>query len=109
MCHLSIDDAEISRRHATVESTASGLHVQDLGSKNGTFLSGVRIASAFALGGETLRVGQTEVSVVRRSDEQAQLARAMRFGLVIGASAAMRKLYPILKRLAETDLPVVLE
>lgn len=109
LCHLSIDDAEISRRHATVESTASGLHVQDLGSKNGTFLSGVRIASAFALGGETLRVGQTEVSVVRRSDEQAQLARAMRFGRVIGASAAMRKLYPILKRLAESDVPVVLE
>jgi len=38
-----IDDASVSRRHARISVDDSGATVEDLGSKNGTFLSGRRI------------------------------------------------------------------
>jgi DNA-binding winged helix-turn-helix (wHTH) protein len=38
-----IDDASVSRRHARISVDSSGATVEDLGSKNGTFLGGRRI------------------------------------------------------------------
>lgn len=38
-----IDDASVSRRHARISVDESGAMVEDLGSKNGTFLSGRRV------------------------------------------------------------------
>ncbi len=108
LCQLVVDDPEVSRRHATVESTRHGLHLQDLGSKNGTFVAGVRVASAFLLGGETVRIGKTDLHVRRVDAPETTLVRTMRMGRVVGASDAMRKLYPILKRLADSDVPVIL-
>jgi predicted component of type VI protein secretion system len=58
-------DSEISRVHARVYHDASGqLIVEDLGSTNGTFVNGNRIAAATPLrAGDQLRVGQTTMSV----------------------------------------------
>ncbi len=41
---IALDDAETSREHAAVEIRGSSVFVQDLGSTNGTFLDGERIA-----------------------------------------------------------------
>jgi hypothetical protein len=38
-----IDDPEISRRHVTLRPRAGGVEIEDLGSRNGTFLDGRRI------------------------------------------------------------------
>lgn len=43
------DDAEISRAHARVRERGSELVVEDLGSTNGTFVNGDRIAGTTAL------------------------------------------------------------
>src|SRR5437763_13448355 len=58
-------DTEISRVHARVYHDPSGqLMVEDLGSTNGTFVNGARIAGAQALrAGDQVRVGQTTMSV----------------------------------------------
>jgi FHA domain len=40
---LTIDDAQLSRRHAVLRQLAGGLEVEDLGSSNGTFVDGRRI------------------------------------------------------------------
>src|SRR3982750_4224682 len=58
-------DREISRVHARVYRDASGqLIVEDLGSTNGTFVNGNRIAAATPLApGDELRVGQTKMTV----------------------------------------------
>lgn len=39
-CHVVIDDRRASRRHARVTQTEDGYVLEDLGSKNGTFLNG---------------------------------------------------------------------
>jgi hypothetical protein len=58
-------DSEISRVHSRVYHDASGqLMVEDLGSTNGTFVNGNRIAGAQPLrSGDQLRVGQTTMTV----------------------------------------------
>src|ERR1700746_2045606 len=48
---LDIDDLELSRRHAVVRRFANRLQVEDLGSTNGTFVDGNRIAEPTLLGG----------------------------------------------------------
>jgi pSer/pThr/pTyr-binding forkhead associated (FHA) protein len=39
-CHVIIDDRQASRHHARVTQTQDGYVLEDLGSKNGTFLNG---------------------------------------------------------------------
>ncbi len=54
MAEITINDPEVSRRHAQLIGTISGYRIQDLGSTNGTFVDGIR------LGGEPrdLEAGQ---------------------------------------------------
>src|SRR4051794_18257485 len=58
-------DSEISRVHARIYHDASGqLIAEDLGSTNGTFVNGNRIAAATPLRpGDQIRVGQTTMTV----------------------------------------------
>jgi hypothetical protein len=50
-----------SARHARLEPRADGVWIADLGSTNGTFVNGTRIARERRLtGGDVLRVGETE-------------------------------------------------
>lgn len=57
---LAIDDLELSRRHAVVRRFANRLQVEDLGSTNGTYVDGNRIAEPTLLGGGAeIRIGTT--------------------------------------------------
>src|SRR3954469_13954385 len=58
-------DSEISRVHARIYHDPSGqLMVEDLGSTNGTFVNGNRIAAATPVrAGDQVRVGQTTMTV----------------------------------------------
>lgn len=64
---LFLDDSSVSRRHATVTSTAEGLLLSDLDSFNGTKVNGQRVHGARALlPGDTVTLGRsrTVISVV---------------------------------------------
>jgi len=53
-----IESASVSRRHARIVVSGGRATLEDLGSKNGTFLGGLRITSAVVLAdGEEIRVG----------------------------------------------------
>jgi len=61
---LDIDDHELSRRHAVVRRFANRLQVEDLGSTNGTFVDGNRIAEPTLLGGGAeIKLGTTVLVV----------------------------------------------
>src|SRR3954469_15770331 len=66
-------DSEISRVHARVYHDPSGqLMVEDLGSTNGTFVNGNRIAAATPVrAGDQVRVGQTTMTVAGGATEGA--------------------------------------
>jgi DNA-binding winged helix-turn-helix (wHTH) protein len=55
---VSIDSPSVSRRHARISVTADHATINDLGSKNGTYVRGERIAAPVALhDGDEVRVG----------------------------------------------------
>jgi pSer/pThr/pTyr-binding forkhead associated (FHA) protein len=61
---LDIDDLELSRRHAVVRRFANRLQVEDLGSTNGTFVDGNRIAEpTLCGGGAEIKIGTTVLVV----------------------------------------------
>ncbi len=60
-CDVILDDEGVSRRHAVIRLTDSGLVIEDLGSSNGTFVNGERIEKARSLSpGDEVRLGDTE-------------------------------------------------
>lgn len=61
---LVLDDDQASRRHAAVRPVARGVEVEDLGSANGTFVDGQRIAGKLTLTrNATVRIGKTELGI----------------------------------------------
>jgi transcriptional regulator of acetoin/glycerol metabolism len=57
---ISIDDRAMSRRHARVSLVADRFEVEDLGSRNGLVVDGVRVdPGQSAVGLRTLRLGET--------------------------------------------------
>jgi DNA-binding NtrC family response regulator len=100
----------VSRRHLALKVVAQGLRVTDLDSTGGTFVNGVRTREALLAGEEILRIGETVLSVERLADAPAlPLPSAKGFGRVLGASAAMRRLYRSCEQLAASDVPLLIE
>jgi suppressor of ftsI len=61
---IAIDDPEVSRRHAVVRPVPQGVELEDLGSSNGTFVDGRRIAGRTTLTtSATVRVGASELRI----------------------------------------------
>ena len=59
------DDQLVSSRHARVSPHADGAVVEDLGSRNGTFVNNVRIAEPTLIRpGDVLQIGNTTIAVV---------------------------------------------
>ena len=108
-CDLRVDDRRISRRHLAVEATANGLHLTDLGSTNGTWISGLRIEGAYCEGGELVKLGDTtfRVDVDHEAAEESPDVR-MAFGPLVGASLAMRRLYRTCDALSGTRAPLLI-
>ena len=108
-CEAQLSDPMVSRRHAALELVGRSLRVTDLRSKNGTFVDGVSVVEANLRGGELVRVGSTALRVEEEKAERTELSERTSFGRMLGASPAMRRLYPLCERLAESDVPVVIE
>lgn len=69
-CDVWIDSPDISRRHARISIRATAIVIEDLGSKNGTWVGAERIASARELqDGDRIRVGDTIVIFRRGSGD----------------------------------------
>lgn len=57
---VTIDDSELSRRHAAVRPIDGGIEIEDLGSLNGTFVNGQRITGPTRVaGGDSIKLGQS--------------------------------------------------
>lgn len=70
LASLRIDDERVSRRHVAVERDGSALRIRDLGSTNGVFLNGKRLAAQAVSDVEpgkvaVLRIGRTLLLLVQ--------------------------------------------
>jgi predicted component of type VI protein secretion system len=81
---FTLDDSELSRRHVVIRRVGGGYEVEDLGSLNGTYVNGTKIAAPTRLaGGDTLKLGRT---VIRLEAERA--AATVASPVPAGAAAA---------------------
>ena len=84
---VTLDDSEVSRRHAKVFAGSDALVIEDLASSNGTWVNGRRVGRAQLRAGDVVTLGRTVLEVVasvggatttkRRSDREpfAEIAR----------------------------------
>jgi hypothetical protein len=65
-CDIHVADPNVSRRHAEVRADGKGAYTLfDLGSTNGTELNGQRISHVQLAEGDTIAIGQIELTFVR--------------------------------------------
>jgi DNA-binding NtrC family response regulator len=107
-CALMIDDGKVSAVHVELVATEQGVRVRDLGSRNGTFVAGVRVGDVYLLQATKLRIGDTELQFEPARPERIVLSAAPQFGPLVAQSAGMRAIFDRLAKIAPTDLTVLI-
>lgn len=59
-----IDDQQMSGTHCRLNLKIDRLEINDLDSKNGTFLNGIRIESSEVFMGDEIKLGQTKITLI---------------------------------------------
>lgn len=108
-CELVIADKAVSRLHFEVDPQIDGLWVRDLGSRNGTYVNGVKVTEARVPTGSVIRIGTTDITVAYSNPEVPVPGEPVTFGGLIGGSWAMQEMFSTLKPLAATETTLILE
>ena len=64
---FTLDCTLVSRLHCRLISTNDRLEVEDLDSTNGTFVNGQQVKRKVLTSGDTLRIGQIELTIFEKS------------------------------------------
>lgn len=106
---VRVTDRAVSRFHFDLRFGPRGLTLKDLGSTNGTFVSGLRVQEVFVTPGVQIRVGVTTIELASPKTQARQtIAASDRLGRLIGASIGMRRLFADIARIAASELPVLI-
>ena len=103
-------DAAVSRRHCRIVADGrDGYGIEDLGSTNGTFVDGVRVAHAFLDAGARIGLGGTVLEFSPQEDSrELELSDRDSFGAAVGSSPAMRRVFRLAESYAPTDATVMI-
>ena len=99
---IVVDDPFVSGRHLKLSKTASGFHLSDRQSTNGTFIGLVRLYEADVPLRTALRIGETELSVESSNERRGSHSF---FGMV-GSESSMRELAELIERVAPSRAAV---
>jgi transcriptional regulator with GAF, ATPase, and Fis domain len=104
-----IADRAVSRVHAELVPKGDGLWVRDVGSRNSTYVAGVKVIEARVPNGAAIRVGTTEISVTYGAPEAPPALWPDKcFGALLGRTAVMRELFGQIGRMAQTSSSVLI-
>ncbi len=113
---IRVDDLRVSRLHLALRNDDGQLSAQELGSSNGTYLSGERLVGVVPLvSGALLEVGSCHLVVAYGEALGATLALNPVLGAtavgpdVVAVDPATVRLFALVKRLAPSDLPILLQ
>jgi DNA-binding NtrC family response regulator len=108
--HVALTDRAVSRFHAEIEVTGGRAILRDLDSRNGVLVDSVPVLQAALRDGAVITLGRTQLRF-RLGDEPVRipLSSRERFGVMVGRSPALRAVFSLLERAAETDATVLLE
>ncbi|MBX7194194.1 MAG: sigma 54-interacting transcriptional regulator [Sandaracinaceae bacterium] len=97
----------VSRFHCEILSDARGVRIRDLASKNGTYVDGVRVESAWLRNDNRLQLGDVSVRFRARGGLALPVSSSSSFGGLVGRSLAMRRVFALLERCAQSDVTVL--
>lgn len=99
----------VSRLHAELRPEPDGLWLRDLGSKNGSYVFGVRVERARVPDGATVSFGEFKAEVTYEKTVAAKGAPPVAgFGPLLGQSAAMQTCFALLAQAAAVDASVLI-
>ena len=82
---LQLRDRCVSRIHCIIRVNDEGLLLEDLGSTNGTYMSGRKTQSAYVASGDPITIGETTFTIEPLADPVVEaVSGAGCFGRVIG-------------------------
>ena len=106
---LVLSDESVSRHHCALRASERGLELRDLGSKNGTFVGACEVVRGFIRSEVRLQIGKSIIAVRVLNDEVEQpIAATGQCGDLIGASTAMRRIYPLIEQYASSMATVLI-
>jgi transcriptional regulator with GAF, ATPase, and Fis domain len=104
-----VADRLVSRLHAELDLRDDGLWVRDLGSTNGTYVDGIRVAGARVPDGSRITLGGTSIAVrYGKQNASVPLWPQYQFQRLVGRSRAMRELFAQLSKVALLDASVLI-
>jgi hypothetical protein len=107
-CPLALDDREVSALHCELRAEGPGVLLRDLGSKNGTFVGGLRVREAHLTEACALQVGGARLSFEPQGGrERVDVGFEEGFGRLVGSAPRMRHLFRLLREVAPTELSVL--
>jgi DNA-binding NtrC family response regulator len=105
-----LHDDTVSRFHCELSVENHRVVIKDLGSRNRTLVNGLEIEVARLRTGATLTLGRTDLALELRPDRaRVEIAPRDRFGMMLGKTLTMRRVFAQLERAAATDATVLLE
>jgi transcriptional regulator with PAS, ATPase and Fis domain len=107
---LRLTDPTVSREQLRISLLPSGVCLRDEGSKNGTWISGLRISEIIADRDVGLEMGSTSLMLhIESGPLDLPLSEKASFGDAIGVSVPMRNLFATLELVSASDATVLLE
>jgi DNA-binding NtrC family response regulator len=100
---LILSDKAVSARHCRFEPAESGLVIRDLGSRNGTYVNGVRVLTALLSDGAHIRIGRTTLRVAARSENASMNLTGM-----VAESPGMLEVLAEVQHMAALSWPVLI-
>jgi DNA-binding NtrC family response regulator len=105
-CDAPIDDPFVSTRHLRIEPQGGKWILADLGSTNGTFISGARVARAELPLGIPVQLGDAEIVLEPRDAQEP--VRAETFEGMLSRDPAMRQVFELVDRVGPSDAAVTI-
>jgi two-component system, NtrC family, response regulator GlrR len=107
---LRLTDPSVSRHHCVLVVADDGIRLRDLDSTNGTAINGVRVSAAYVTPPARITMGRTTLAFEAIDREYCEaLSRSDRFGDLLGESEAMRRIFALAEKVAQTDATVLIE
>jgi transcriptional regulator with AAA-type ATPase domain len=105
---IVLEDPAVSGRHCALAALGDGVEVEDLGSRNGTYVGSARVPKAWADVGTVITVGRSSIVLYARDDLDGDIPKCDLLPGVAGGSVAMRRVAAQVRRLAQHNQPVLI-
>ncbi len=104
---IVIDDPSVSSQHFEISFEGGKMRLRDLGSRNGTWIDDINLESVVLPFGKRFVVGRVPVVIETVAEVERPVSESPSFGEMHAASASMRELFALLRRLAPSGIDVL--